>query len=116
MLALARAIAQRPRVLMVDEMSLGLAPIICERLGEVLRTLAVEERVGVLLVEQHLKLALAVADRGYVMQGGVIRFAGDSRELTERQDEVRAAYLPPEIAVSESSDGLVPAVDAELAL
>jgi branched-chain amino acid transport system ATP-binding protein len=106
MLALARAIVQRPRVLMVDEMSLGLAPIICERLGEVLRRLAAEDGVGILLVEQHLKLALAVADRGFVMQGGLIRFGGTSRELAERQDEVRTAYLPPESVVSED-DGAV---------
>jgi len=106
MLALARAIAQQPRVLMVDEMSLGLAPIVCERLGDVLRQLAVEEGVGILLVEQHLRLALAVADRGYVMQGGLISFGGTSRDLTERYDEVRAAYLPPETVVSESEAAL----------
>lgn len=87
---------------MVDEMSLGLAPIICERLGAVLRQLASETGVGVLLVEQHLKLALAVADRGYVMQGGQLRLEGTARELTERADDVRAAYLPPEAVVSES--------------
>jgi branched-chain amino acid transport system ATP-binding protein len=94
MLALARAIVQRPRLLMVDEMSLGLAPIICERLGAALRRLADDEGVGVLLVEQHLHLAMAVADRGYVMRRGVISFDGSRQELVDRSDEVRTAYLP----------------------
>ena len=72
MLALARAVVRSPRLLMVDEMSLGLAPIICERLSATLRELADDRGVAVLLVEQHLRLALAVADYAYVMRRGSI--------------------------------------------
>jgi branched-chain amino acid transport system ATP-binding protein len=81
MLALALALASRPKLLLVDELSLGLAPQIVEDLLLRVRQLAEEDNVGVLLVEQHVHLALAVADRGYVMERGRITAAGPPAEI-----------------------------------
>lgn len=93
MLALARALVGRPRLLMVDEMSLGLAPIIVERLLPVARTIATETGAGVLLVEQHVAMALAVADRAYVLSRGRITAALPAAELAQRTDLLEASYL-----------------------
>ncbi|NLD78691.1 MAG: ABC transporter ATP-binding protein, partial [Acidimicrobiales bacterium] len=93
MLALAKALVARPRLLLVDELSLGLAPLIVERLLPVLREIADEEGVGVLLVEQHVRLALGVADRGYLMQRGRLVMTGSAAELNARVDELEAGYL-----------------------
>ncbi|KPM52119.1 branched-chain amino acid ABC transporter ATP-binding protein [Frankia sp. R43] len=93
MLALARAVYQRPKVLLVDEMSLGLAPKICQRLVGILRRLATEQGLAVVLVEQHLFLALEAADRAYVLHRGEITLSGTRAELAERRAELEAAYL-----------------------
>ncbi|MFM8971611.1 MAG: ABC transporter ATP-binding protein [Actinomycetota bacterium] len=93
MLALARALVQEPRLLMVDEMSLGLAPIIVERLLPMLRTIATETGAGVLLVEQHVPMALAVADRAVVMSRGRDVASGTAAELAGRPDILEASYL-----------------------
>lgn len=96
MLALARAVIQHPRLLLVDEMSFGLAPLICQRLVEVLHRLARNDGVGVLLVEQHLKIALDAADRGYVVRKGHVVLEGTSAELADKRDVVHAAYISAE--------------------
>ncbi|MFM7060727.1 MAG: ABC transporter ATP-binding protein [Actinomycetes bacterium] len=93
MLALARALVREPRLLMVDEMSLGLAPIIVERLLPMLRTIANETGAGVLLVEQHVPMALAVADRAVVMSRGRDVASGTGAELASRPDLLEASYL-----------------------
>lgn len=93
MLALARAIVARPKVLMVDEMSMGLAPILVERLLPTLRTVADETGVGILLVEQHVHMALELADRAYVMVQGRVVLEGSAASLAERADVLHACYL-----------------------
>jgi branched-chain amino acid transport system ATP-binding protein len=93
MLAIARALAARPRLLMVDELSLGLAPIVVEELLPLVRDLARERSVGILLVEQHVTAALAVADRAYVMVRGRIEAEGPAAELAADPARLRRAYL-----------------------
>lgn len=93
MLALARALVTKPEVLLVDEMSMGLAPVVVERLFATLREIAASRQIGVLLVEQHVHLALRFAQRGYVLAGGRIRTSGTAEDLTTRWSEVRASYL-----------------------
>jgi branched-chain amino acid transport system ATP-binding protein len=92
MLAVARALAGKPRVLMIDELSLGLAPKFVQRLLEGLRR-ARDEGVAILLVEQHAQTALAVADRAYVLNRGEIALTGPAADLLADFDQVEAAYL-----------------------
>ncbi|MEM7094438.1 MAG: ABC transporter ATP-binding protein [Actinomycetota bacterium] len=98
MLAMARALVSAPRLLLVDEMSLGLAPIIVERLLPIVRDIADETGAGVLIVEQHVHLALDVCDRAYVMSHGEIVLEGSAAELKERPDLLEASYLGGEIS------------------
>ncbi|WP_405151083.1 ABC transporter ATP-binding protein [Sphaerisporangium sp. NBC_01403] len=93
MLALGRALVANPRVLLVDEMSMGLAPVIVERLFAALRDIAVSKGLAVLMVEQHIHLALKYAQRGYVLSGGRIRTQGTAAELVERWSEIESSYL-----------------------
>jgi ABC-type branched-subunit amino acid transport system ATPase component len=92
MLALGLALSRRPALILADELSIGLAPIIVDRLFSVLRA-AADEGVGVLLVEQHVQRALAIADRVYVMDRGQIAMSGTAVDLRERVDEIQASYL-----------------------
>ncbi len=92
MLAIARALMSRPRLLMLDEPSLGLAPLIVRQIFDAIRMLNARERLTVFLVGQSAFHALKLAHRGYVMVNGSITLAGTGRELLERP-EVKAAYL-----------------------
>ncbi len=92
-LALARALLGRPRLLMVDEMSLGLAPMVARELLRTLRSYAVERGTGVVLVEQHVPMALEVVDRVYALAHGRIVFTGTAAELRESQDALASVYF-----------------------
>jgi branched-chain amino acid transport system ATP-binding protein len=87
-----RALAARPRVLLADELSLGLAPIIVRRLLSAVRS-AARDGVGVLLVEQHVRQALGIADRVCVLQRGRIVFEADASQAAARIDQIEKAYL-----------------------
>jgi ABC-type branched-subunit amino acid transport system ATPase component len=80
-------------VLLADELSLGLAPLIVERLLATLSEHARKRGIGVLLVEQHVRKALEIADRVYVMQRGRITMSGTAAEIRERLTEIEGAYL-----------------------
>jgi branched-chain amino acid transport system ATP-binding protein len=92
MLAIARALMSRPRLLLLDEPSLGLAPLIVRQIFQVLSDLNQREGLTVFLVEQNAYHALKLASRGYVMVNGLITMSGTGRELLARE-EVRSAYL-----------------------
>lgn len=97
-LTLARALAGDIRVLLADELSLGLAPLIVQRLLKAARDAAAARGVGVLLVEQHANLALEHADRAYVLHRGEVVLSGPASELRERLDEIEASYLHGTVA------------------
>jgi branched-chain amino acid transport system ATP-binding protein len=92
MVVLAQALVSAPKVVLIDELSLGLAPVIITRLIPTLRTIA-EMGTGVLLIEQFATVALDVANRAYVMNGGVIEFSGTAAELREKPELLHSAYL-----------------------
>jgi branched-chain amino acid transport system ATP-binding protein len=91
MLAIARALMSRPKLIMMDEPSLGLAPIIVQDVFSIIRQIN-QQGVTILLVEQNANMALHTADRGYVMETGKITMSGTGNELAEN-DEIKAAYL-----------------------
>jgi branched-chain amino acid transport system ATP-binding protein len=93
MLAVARALVQGPRVLLVDEMSMGLAPIVVEQLVPLVRKVADDTRAAVVLVEQHVHLALEVADRALVLEHGRVALSGSAGELRQDSAALEAAYL-----------------------
>ena len=96
MLALGRALMSKPKLLVLDEPSMGLAPLMVQKIFDVVRQIAMEG-VTILLVEQNAKLALEAASRGYVMESGAITLAGDAKELLS-DPRVREAYLGEEAA------------------
>ncbi len=92
MLVLAQALVCRPRYLLIDELSLGLAPVVLGRLIPVIRSVT-EAGIGVLLIEQFAAVALGLARRAYIMEGGRLRFSGLASELRDRPELLRSAYL-----------------------
>jgi branched-chain amino acid transport system ATP-binding protein len=98
MLAIGRALMGKPRLLLLDEPSMGLAPLVVAQIFEIIRGIN-REGVTVLLVEQNAAQALTLADRGYVLETGEIVLEGTGRELLA-DDRIRAAYLGEEIAAS----------------
>lgn len=104
MLAVGRALMSGPKVLLVDEMSMGLAPVVVERLSPVLSRIAATAGTAVLVVEQHVGLALELASRAYVMAHGRIVLEGASSVLRSRRDLLMACYLGDLEAASRLSD------------
>jgi branched-chain amino acid transport system ATP-binding protein len=90
---LARALARRPRILLADELSLGLAPLIVKRLLQAVRRAADEDGIGVLLVEQHVTQVLRVADRAYVMRRGEVALSGSAADVAARVSELEDSYI-----------------------
>jgi branched-chain amino acid transport system ATP-binding protein len=91
MLAMGRAMMSRPKLLLLDEPSMGLAPLMVQKVFETVLTIA-SEGVTILLIEQNAKLALEVSDRGYVMESGEVTLSGNAKDLLS-DPKVRAAYL-----------------------
>jgi branched-chain amino acid transport system ATP-binding protein len=93
MLAIARGLAARPRLLVVDEMSLGLAPLIVERLLGLLKRVVADTGTALLIVEQHAHLSLSISDRAYVLNHGELVLEGRAEELRDRRDLLEVSYL-----------------------
>jgi branched-chain amino acid transport system ATP-binding protein len=104
MLTLARALCRKPRLLLADELSLGLAPLVVERLLKAVRA-AAQEGCGVLLVEQHARKALHYADRVYVMRRGRIEMSLSAAEARERIGEIEESYLSGRASDTDAADG-----------
>jgi branched-chain amino acid transport system ATP-binding protein len=98
MLSVARALGRKPRLLLADELSLGLAPMIVNRLLQAVREAATDKRMAVLLVEQHARKALRYADRVYVMRRGRIEMALEAKEASRRISEIEDVYLATNVA------------------
>jgi branched-chain amino acid transport system ATP-binding protein len=92
MLAIGRALMSQPKLLLVDELSLGLAPVVVEKISDVLKGINKEKGIGIFLVEQNVQMALELADRGYIIENGRIVGQGEARLLLE-SEEVKGAYL-----------------------
>jgi branched-chain amino acid transport system ATP-binding protein len=92
MLAIARSLMSQPRVLLIDEMSLGLSPILMQEFAKKIKELNQSKRITILLVEQNVRMALAIADRGYVLENGRVAAHGKAQDLAD-SDAVKSAYL-----------------------
>ena len=108
MLTLGMAFISKPRLLMVDELSLGLAPVVVSQLLEVVRSLR-DEGTTIILVEQSVNVALTVADRAYFMEKGEVRFEGSTSELLARPDLLRSVFLRAAAAEVETEEADAPA-------
>jgi len=104
MLVLAQAIVSRPSFLLIDELSLGLAPVVVKRLVPTIESVAASG-VGVLLIEQFAHLALSLAKTAYVLEGGRIRYEGTADELKNRPDVLHTAYLMGDEELERATDG-----------
>jgi len=92
MVVLAQALVSQPKYILIDELSLGLAPVIVNRLIPTIREIA-ESGIGVLLIEQFVTVALGLANRAHIMEGGRLQFSGQAKELREKPELLHTAYL-----------------------
>ena len=115
MVVLAQALIAQPRYMLIDELSLGLAPVVVSRLIPVIRTIA-EGGTGVLLIEQFATVALGLANQAHVMEGGRIRFSGPASELRAHPELLQSAYLLRGSPDQPAAVPPPPAVTAELFL
>jgi ABC-type branched-subunit amino acid transport system ATPase component len=108
MLAIARGLARRPRLLLLDELSLGLAPVIVEGLLPVVHQYALDSGCGVLLVEQHIQLALEIADRGYVLSHGEIVLSDRAKVLQADRELLISSYLgEQQVPIGDAATGQI---------
>lgn len=112
-LATARALMTRPELLMIDELSLGLAPVVIERLMDTVQQLHEDEGLTVLIVEQQASFALGYTDRAYFLEKGEVRYEGDSAGLAERPDLLRSVFLAGAVAGFADGDGDATKVPAQ---
>jgi branched-chain amino acid transport system ATP-binding protein len=101
MVVLGQALVSRPRVILVDELSLGLAPVVVKRLVPTIESV-VASGIGVLLIEQFAHIALGLAKSAYVLEGGIIRYAGTAQELVDRPEVLHSAYLLGEMSAADA--------------
>jgi len=92
MLAIGRALMSQPRLLLIDEMSLGLSPLLVEEISQALKDINKSKKLTIFLVEQDVNVALSMADRGYIVENGSIQDRGDARALL-RSERIKEAYL-----------------------
>jgi branched-chain amino acid transport system ATP-binding protein len=102
MVVLAQALASRPRIMIVDELSLGLAPIVVKSLVPTLEEVA-QSGVGILLIEQFAHVALSLANTAYVLEGGRIRYRGQAEALRNRPDLLHSAYLSVDEVIDDAA-------------
>ena len=111
MVVLAQALVSQPKYMLIDELSLGLAPVIVNQLIPVIRSL-VDSGIGVLLIEQFAAVALSLATSAHVMEGGVLRYSGTAAELKAQPDLLHSAYLLRGAAVAGGPAGQLPGAPA----
>ena len=104
MLVLAQALVTRPKILLIDELSLGLAPVVVKRLVPTIQSVA-DSGTGVLLIEQFAYLALSLAKTAYVLENGRIRYQGSAEDLRSNPDVLHSAYLSGDQAAAEPAAG-----------
>ena len=92
MLAIGRGLMSNPRVLMLDEPSLGLSPILTQEVASIIKTISEQEGLTIMLIEQNASIALSLASKGYVMEIGKVIMEGNAKELQDNE-HVRKAYL-----------------------
>jgi branched-chain amino acid transport system ATP-binding protein len=103
MVVLAQALVSEPKILLVDELSLGLAPVVVKRLVPAIASVA-ERGVGVLLIEQFAHVALGLAERAYVIERGRIRYEGPAQRLKDEPELLQSAYLTPERSAAAAAE------------
>jgi branched-chain amino acid transport system ATP-binding protein len=92
MVVLAQALVSEPKYVIIDELSLGLAPVVVQRLIPTIKTVT-DAGIGVLLIEQFAPVALGMSNRAYVMEGGRIQYSGTAQELQDKPELLHSAYL-----------------------
>jgi branched-chain amino acid transport system ATP-binding protein len=112
MLVLAQALVTEPRFILIDELSLGLAPIVVNRLLPTIRELA-EAGIGVLLIEQFATIALALANGAHIMEGGKLQYSGTAQELRSNPELLRNAYLLRSTAAAGEALANIPAAPSQ---
>jgi branched-chain amino acid transport system ATP-binding protein len=112
MVVLAQALVSHPRYVIIDELSLGLAPVVVNRLIPTIRSIA-ESGIGVLLIEQFATIALALANRAHIMEGGKLQYSGTAEELRTNPDLLRNAYLLRGTASAEDALASIPVAPSQ---